>query len=341
MSRENLCAACAKPIEDQFFLTAIGRHWHDDCLRCICCNCRLAELDCLELVVNAPLLQSIGASEWIMKAGQGVYHLQCFACQQCNSSRPHIHDQLPEPLPSAVAHSFVCESAGGGRAEEWPTHCPTISSCLESAQSELTSTTTTSHPGMEGGMTTPVIGDEDKPKRRTATPEMAATCMVDPCHKTIKVTNSSTTGMIRHLRSCHPEEYKIVQEARLHIWGKRPKKMSHTAADPRLGDVFSCSPQTLHGYEQRRKRQDCEQLSQTSILEWLQHSSAKHSVEAIIGNGNHTENARIAPWTSSQPNYLANFLQTIHKQNQLPFGGEPVKLEPVEDNEENLHQPRK
>uniref|UniRef100_A0A915CSD7 LIM zinc-binding domain-containing protein n=1 Tax=Ditylenchus dipsaci TaxID=166011 RepID=A0A915CSD7_9BILA len=30
-------------------------------------------------------LQSIGASEWIMKAGQGVYHLQCFACQQCNS----------------------------------------------------------------------------------------------------------------------------------------------------------------------------------------------------------------------------------------------------------------
>uniref|UniRef100_A0A915DYJ1 LIM zinc-binding domain-containing protein n=1 Tax=Ditylenchus dipsaci TaxID=166011 RepID=A0A915DYJ1_9BILA len=76
MSQQNVCAACAKPIEDQFFLTAIGRHWHDDCLRCICCNCRLAELgwtfigkrqcycvgvttsDCLELVVNAPFVCS-------------------------------------------------------------------------------------------------------------------------------------------------------------------------------------------------------------------------------------------------------------------------------------------
>ncbi|CAD6198069.1 unnamed protein product [Caenorhabditis auriculariae] len=44
------------------------------------------------------------------------------------------------------------------------------------------------------------------------TPEQAAECRI--CRKKIKATNSSTTGMIRHLRSCHVQEYQLVQEAR-------------------------------------------------------------------------------------------------------------------------------
>ncbi|CAI4223890.1 unnamed protein product [Auanema sp. JU1783] len=44
------------------------------------------------------------------------------------------------------------------------------------------------------------------------TPEQAAECRI--CRKKIKATNSSTTGMIRHLRSCHVTEYQLVQEAR-------------------------------------------------------------------------------------------------------------------------------
>ncbi|KAK6748644.1 hypothetical protein RB195_001328 [Necator americanus] len=44
------------------------------------------------------------------------------------------------------------------------------------------------------------------------TPEQAAECRL--CRKKIKATNSSTTGMIRHLRSCHVQEYQQVQEAR-------------------------------------------------------------------------------------------------------------------------------
>ena len=43
-------------------------------------------------------------------------------------------------------------------------------------------------------------------------PEQAARCNI--CNKTIKATNSSTTGMIRHLRSCHTDEYQRLQEAR-------------------------------------------------------------------------------------------------------------------------------
>uniref|UniRef100_A0A7E4V5S9 BED-type domain-containing protein n=1 Tax=Panagrellus redivivus TaxID=6233 RepID=A0A7E4V5S9_PANRE len=42
--------------------------------------------------------------------------------------------------------------------------------------------------------------------------EQAATCGI--CSKTIKATNSSTTGMIRHLRSCHAAEHEILQHAR-------------------------------------------------------------------------------------------------------------------------------
>ncbi|MFH4977718.1 hypothetical protein AB6A40_004427 [Gnathostoma spinigerum] len=42
--------------------------------------------------------------------------------------------------------------------------------------------------------------------------EQAAECKI--CCKKIKATNSSTTGMIRHLRSCHVSEYQVLQEAR-------------------------------------------------------------------------------------------------------------------------------
>lgn len=42
--------------------------------------------------------------------------------------------------------------------------------------------------------------------------EQAAICAI--CHKTIKATNSSTTGMIRHLRSCHTKEHELLQNAR-------------------------------------------------------------------------------------------------------------------------------
>ncbi|KAF7638060.1 BED-type domain-containing protein [Meloidogyne graminicola] len=42
--------------------------------------------------------------------------------------------------------------------------------------------------------------------------EKAATCNI--CGKIIKATNSSTTGMIRHLRSCHHTEYQDLQHQR-------------------------------------------------------------------------------------------------------------------------------
>uniref|UniRef100_A0A914YXP0 BED-type domain-containing protein n=1 Tax=Panagrolaimus superbus TaxID=310955 RepID=A0A914YXP0_9BILA len=73
-------------------------------------------------------------------------------------------------------------------------------------------------------------GEEEKPRKRSRIGgqsvktaevwryfeqipnEQAAKCSI--CSKTIKATNSSTTGMIRHLRSCHHPEHEILQIAR-------------------------------------------------------------------------------------------------------------------------------
>ncbi|KAI1721612.1 LIM domain-containing protein [Ditylenchus destructor] len=97
------CAGCTQPIKDQFCLSAIGRIWHDDCLRCICCNCRLAELGWTFYYKKSMLLcwrdyvrlfgvegqcslcnNAIGTEEWVMRAATNIYHLQCFACQECS-----------------------------------------------------------------------------------------------------------------------------------------------------------------------------------------------------------------------------------------------------------------
>src|SRR6218665_515379 len=38
------CAGCHKPILERFLLKALDRVWHEDCLKCSCCNCRLGEI---------------------------------------------------------------------------------------------------------------------------------------------------------------------------------------------------------------------------------------------------------------------------------------------------------
>ena len=38
------CAACKKPIKERFLLKALDQLWHEDCLKCACCDCRLGEV---------------------------------------------------------------------------------------------------------------------------------------------------------------------------------------------------------------------------------------------------------------------------------------------------------
>ena len=38
------CVGCRKPINDRYLLKAIDEFWHEDCLKCSCCECRLGEV---------------------------------------------------------------------------------------------------------------------------------------------------------------------------------------------------------------------------------------------------------------------------------------------------------
>lgn len=97
------CAGCGKQITERYLLKALDMFWHEDCLKCGCCDCRLGEVgstlytkanlilckrDYLRLFGStgycAACSKVIPAFEMVMRARNNVYHLECFACQQCN-----------------------------------------------------------------------------------------------------------------------------------------------------------------------------------------------------------------------------------------------------------------
>merc|ERR1719192_1564076 len=96
------CAGCAKKIHDKFILKAVDQFWHEDCLKCGCCDARLGEVghslytkgnlllckrDYLRLFGSTGYCSAcnkvIPAFEMVMRSRTNVYHLECFACQQC------------------------------------------------------------------------------------------------------------------------------------------------------------------------------------------------------------------------------------------------------------------
>ena len=38
------CAGCGCVIAERYLLRALDRYWHEDCLKCSCCDCRLGEV---------------------------------------------------------------------------------------------------------------------------------------------------------------------------------------------------------------------------------------------------------------------------------------------------------
>jgi len=97
------CARCAQRIVDKYLLKALDQYWHEDCLKCDCCHARLGEMgdklyckgeallchrDYLRVFgprgICAACNKEIWAFEYVMRAKANVYHLPCFACQECN-----------------------------------------------------------------------------------------------------------------------------------------------------------------------------------------------------------------------------------------------------------------
>ncbi|XP_054770260.2 LIM/homeobox protein Awh-like [Lytechinus pictus] len=99
-SKFEKCIGCSKPIVDRFLLK-IGRglSWHSSCLRCLECEESLSShQSCYFKDQNvfcrrcysrefgtkcARCLRSIDSSDWVRRAREHVYHLACFACDNC------------------------------------------------------------------------------------------------------------------------------------------------------------------------------------------------------------------------------------------------------------------
>ncbi|XP_034657916.1 LIM/homeobox protein Awh isoform X1 [Drosophila subobscura] len=93
------CAACGEPISDRFFLEVGGCSWHAHCLRCCMCMCPLdRQQSCFirerQVYCKADYSKNFGAkcskccrgisaSDWVRRARDLVFHLACFACDQC------------------------------------------------------------------------------------------------------------------------------------------------------------------------------------------------------------------------------------------------------------------
>ncbi|XP_030917223.1 rhombotin-1 isoform X2 [Geospiza fortis] len=113
------CAGCNRKIKDRYLLKALDKYWHEDCLKCACCDCRLGEVgstlytkanlilcrrDYLRLFGTtgncAACSKLIPAFEMVMRARDNVYHLDCFACQLCNQRLQST--SLPSSIASMV-----------------------------------------------------------------------------------------------------------------------------------------------------------------------------------------------------------------------------------------------
>ncbi|KAA0192165.1 LIM domain only protein 3 [Fasciolopsis buskii] len=112
------CFKCKQVIREAHLLLADEQYWHEDCLRCVCCEVRLAELDKHFYVkADMPLCRRdylrlygqtgecfvcrkrILAFEFVMRIQNKVYHLNCFSCQQCQlrfcvGDKFYLHNQF-------------------------------------------------------------------------------------------------------------------------------------------------------------------------------------------------------------------------------------------------------
>ncbi|XP_026461324.1 LIM/homeobox protein Lhx9-like [Ctenocephalides felis] len=96
------CFACGEIIRDRFYLLAVDRAWHANCLRCCRCSQPLdSELSCYSRDGNIYCKEDyyrtfsitrccsgcgmgISRSELVFRARSLVFHVRCFACRACS-----------------------------------------------------------------------------------------------------------------------------------------------------------------------------------------------------------------------------------------------------------------
>ncbi|CAI4225687.1 unnamed protein product [Auanema sp. JU1783] len=93
------CPACDLQITDRTLLHFNGRSWHEECLRCAACASGLSNQPTCFLKEGSVLCKAcyhrqygtkcaacermIQSTDWVRRARLYVFHLACFACNQC------------------------------------------------------------------------------------------------------------------------------------------------------------------------------------------------------------------------------------------------------------------
>ncbi|KPP68792.1 rhombotin-1-like [Scleropages formosus] len=99
------CAGCNRKIKDRYLLKALDKYWHEDCLKCACCDCRLGEVGST-LYTKANLIlcrRDYLRSTWTAGSGNGI-----------PAPAPHRSHHLPSSTlltPSSPVYSLtLCSS---------------------------------------------------------------------------------------------------------------------------------------------------------------------------------------------------------------------------------------
>lgn len=96
------CGGCQQNIGDRYFLKAIDQYWHEDCLSCDLCGCRLGEVGrrlyyklgrklCRRDYLRYPALQPLGPSAGMC----GHCRPQSLGLPPCSSYLPGMRSGSP------------------------------------------------------------------------------------------------------------------------------------------------------------------------------------------------------------------------------------------------------
>lgn len=169
--------------------------------------------------------------------------------------------------------------------------------------------------------------------------EQAAECRI--CRKKIKATNSSTTGMIRHLRSCHVQEYQLVQEARqnsmiVKMEEKARAKLLREMNEKVITNGIENHPMVVVKKESQPSESQKSPSASSSASDTASSASSSHfSTNPLIGLP-----APVAIKPCPTPSTILNLSQSQNQcQNQNPlFKLHNIKSEATEVEEEETEQ---
>lgn len=94
------CGGCQQNIGDRYFLKAIDQYWHEDCLSCDLCGCRLGE-------VGRRLYYKLGRK--LCRRDYLRY------CPRCPPGAVGLSPPVPASCPSEVRLGLSCPMQGSSR----------------------------------------------------------------------------------------------------------------------------------------------------------------------------------------------------------------------------------